>query len=142
MAWASATFIPATIVTCGSACHACLRCLVMYVSLHNRSAYSFGSSLIPVEALPAWAEFHGLPAIALTDLHGLYGAVKFRQECRRRGVRPIFGAELRLCEVDVTLLARTQRGYTHLCRLVSLHHLRQEGQTGESSGLKTCPRET
>src|SRR5689334_16618528 len=101
----------------------------MYVSLHNRSAYSFGSSLIHAEALPAWAQFHSMPAIALTDLNGLYAAVKFQQLCHARGVKPMFGIELRInafdSHADITLLARSMQGYTNLCQLVSFHHLRQ-----------------
>ncbi len=66
----------------------------MYVSLHNRSSYSFGSSVIPPAQLAAFAEFHGMPAVALTDLNGLYAAVPFQQACQKAGVKPIFGTEL------------------------------------------------
>lgn len=68
----------------------------MYVGLHNRSAYSFGSSLTRVEELPSIAKAFGMPAVALTDVDGLYGAVAFQQACAAAGVRPIFGAELAL----------------------------------------------
>ena len=80
----------------------------MYVSLHNRSAYSFGSSLLRVGALAEFARAERMPAIALTDLHGLYGAVAFQQACRKAGGKPIFGAEFHLADaVGVTLLAQT-----------------------------------
>ncbi len=96
----------------------------MYVSLHNRSAYSFGSSLIRPADLVEAASRHGMPAVALTDLHGLYAMVEFHQTCRRAGVRPIFGAEMRLAEgPGVVLLVENARGYANLCRLVSRYHL-------------------
>lgn len=99
----------------------------MYVSLHNRSAYSFESSLIRPDQLAAFAASQSMPAIALTDLHGLYAAVPFQQACERQGIRPIFGAELKLAhDAAVTLLAETAAGYGNLCRLISLHHLRDE----------------
>ncbi len=96
----------------------------MYVSLHNRSAYSFGSSLIRPAELAEAAARHGMPAVALTDLHGLYAAVEFHEACRRAGVRPVFGAEMHLAEgPGVVLLVENARGYANLCRLVSRYHL-------------------
>lgn len=98
-----------------------------YVSLHNRSAYSFGSSLIRPEQLVSFAASHGMGAVALTDLNGLYAAVPFQQACHRAGIRPIFGAELELANhAAVTMLAATRTGYGNLCRLISLAHLRDD----------------
>ena len=54
----------------------------MYVSLHNRTAYSFGSALTMPGELAAFAREQGMPAVALTDLHGLYAAVEFQEACR------------------------------------------------------------
>jgi DNA-directed DNA polymerase III PolC len=107
----------------------------MYVSLHNRSCYSFGSALTTPEDLVAFASHYGMPAIALTDLDGLYGAIPFYQMCRKAGVRPVIGVELPLqCDmgwspmqlVPLTLLARGVRGYGNLCQLISLRKLRDE----------------
>ena len=65
-----------------------------------------------------------MPAIALTDLNGLYAAVPFQQLCQQAGIKSIIGAELRLSgDITVTLLAQGLTGYGNLCRLVSLHHL-------------------
>jgi len=96
----------------------------MYVSLHNRSAYSFGSALTRVEELAAFAADQCSPAIALTDRAGLYGAVAFQTACAKAGVRPILGTELPLDDGAIlTLLVRDAVGYGNLCRLVSMHHL-------------------
>ncbi len=98
----------------------------MYISLHNRSAFSFGSALSTPAELVRFAADEGMPAIALTDLAGLYAAVSFQQSCQQAGVKPIFGAELPVVEgASVTLLAKTLAGYGNLCRLISLHHLRE-----------------
>ena len=99
----------------------------MYISLHNRSAFSFGSALTRPAELVAFAKKHHMPAIALTDLNGLYAAVPFQQLCQQAGIKPIIGAELRLLgDITVTLLAQSLTDYGNLCRLVSLHHLREE----------------
>jgi DNA-directed DNA polymerase III PolC len=99
----------------------------MYVSLHNRSAYSFGSALTTPEQLARAAATMGMPAAALTDLDGLYAAVPFQQACHKAGIKPIIGVELKLSDgAGVTLLARDAAGYGNLCRLVSLRHLRND----------------
>jgi DNA polymerase III alpha subunit len=115
-----------------------------FISLHNRSAYSFGSALTTPKQLVAFAAAQHMPAIALTDLNGLYAAVQFQQACHEAGVKPIFGAELSLCResllgttsaanpfasaasLTVTLLTQNLSGYGNLCRLISLHHLREQ----------------
>ena len=117
----------------------------MYVALHNRSAYSFGSALTMPKQLAKFAKQHHMPAIALTDRSGLYAAVMFQHACRKAGIKPIIGAELSLsvesCPklkepqalaradyhmerngnelVTVTLLAQNAIGYGNLCRLIS-----------------------
>lgn len=70
----------------------------MFISLHNRSSYSFGSSLTRPEQLATFAAQHGTSAIALTDLNGLYAAVEFQKACQHAGVKPILGAELVLTD--------------------------------------------
>ena len=74
-----------------------------FIHLHNRSAYSFGSALTRPRELAEFAAAHGMSAIALTDLHGLYAAVQFQQACERVGVKPIFGAELCIAGVMFSL---------------------------------------
>jgi hypothetical protein len=36
----------------------------------------------------------GMPALAVTDHEGLYGAVRFYQACKAAGIKPIIGVEL------------------------------------------------
>ncbi len=95
----------------------------MYVSLHNRSCYSFGLALSRPEHLARFARQQGMPAIALTDLNGVYGAVAFQQACAQVEVTPIVGTELHCAEATLTLLACNAAGYANLCRLISLRHL-------------------
>ncbi len=110
----------------------------MYISLHNRTAYSFGSALATPRALAGFAAACEMPAVAMTDRAGLYAAVEFQQACHDAGVKPIFGAELAVGfedradaaesgSVSVTLLARNLGGYANLCRLISLYHLGEAG---------------
>src|ERR1700704_6595210 len=105
-----------------------------FVHLHAKSHYSFLDGASSVDDLVAAAAEHGQDALALTDTNGLYGAVRFWNAARERGVKPIFGAELRLVDSDpVTLLAVDRSGWTSLCRIVSAAQL---------AGEKTKPRAT
>src|SRR6185436_17370184 len=96
-----------------------------YVELHTRSAFSFlrGASL--PEQLAETAARLGLPAVALCDRNGVYGAPRFFSHAREAGVRPIVGAELTLEDGSVLpVLVESQRGYQNLCRLLTRAHLR------------------
>ncbi|MGH2677987.1 MAG: PHP domain-containing protein, partial [Actinomycetota bacterium] len=86
----------------------------------------------------------GMPAVALTDRDGLYGAVRFTDACHQVGVKPILGAWLTLAPsltlvgpsagtTHILLLARDARGYGNLCRLITSAHMR--GDRGEPSLL-------
>jgi error-prone DNA polymerase len=105
-----------------------------FVHLRCHSHYSFLDGASSVDDLLDAAAAHGQQALALTDTNGLYGAVRFWNAARERGIKPIFGAELRLVDSDpVTLLALDRTGWTSLCRIVSAAQL---------AGEKTKPRAT
>ena len=102
----------------------------MYAELHCHSHYSLLDGASAPEALVARAAELGLPALALTDHDGLYGAVAFwRSTARAQGIQPIIGAELTLAHGShLTLLAENQAGYANLSRLIS------RGQLAGSKG--------
>ena len=66
----------------------------MYIELHSRSAFSFleGSSL-PEELAGVCAQL-GMPAMALLDRDGLYGAPRFHLAAKKLGLRAHIGAEI------------------------------------------------
>ncbi len=96
----------------------------MYIELHCHSAYSFLDGASLPEQLALTASQLGLPALALTDHHGVYGSMAFAQAAQRLGLQAITGAELTLTDgAHVTLLAETPEGYANLCRLITEAHL-------------------
>src|SRR5712691_6704505 len=96
-----------------------------YVELHCHSNFSFldGGSH-PYELALRAAEL-GMPALALTDRRGVYGAVRHLQACRKLGVKPIIGTALEVDTEELILIARNLKGYSNLCRLLSLAHADQ-----------------
>src|SRR5690348_15712594 len=74
----------------------------------------------------------GFPAVAITDRNGLYGVMPFSDACIAKGVQPIIGtmlgvarpSDLGAATIDwLLLLAKDDRGYANLCKLVSAAHL-------------------
>ncbi len=101
-----------------------------YVELHCHSNHSFldGGSH-PCELAVRAAELE-MPALAITDSGGVYGAVKFLQACRKVGVKPLIGAALEVDGSELLLIARNLRGYSNLCRLLTIAH--QDQPKGEA----------
>ncbi|MBI4564948.1 MAG: DNA polymerase III subunit alpha [Planctomycetes bacterium] len=91
------------------------------IPLHVRSHYSFLDGASSVEALVARAKELRLPALALTDRDGTYGAVRFWRAAKAAGLTPLIGAEVG----GVTLLTRGRKGWSNLCTILSRKHLGQ-----------------
>jgi error-prone DNA polymerase len=93
---------------------------VAYVELHARSAFSFLEAASPPERLVDEAARLELPALALVDADGLYGAPRFHKAAGAAGVRPLVGAALTLQDgARLPLLVETRAGYRALCRLIT-----------------------
>src|SRR5712664_1008290 len=66
-----------------------------------------------------------MPALAITDRGGVYGAVRFLQACRKVGVKAIIGSSLEVDGEELIMIARNLSGYSNLCRLLSFAHADQ-----------------
>lgn len=64
----------------------------------------------------------GMLGVALTDVNGLWGFIRFVQQAREAGVRPIAGTNIITDADDIILLAENQSGYENLCRIISAVH--------------------
>ena len=66
----------------------------MYIELHSRSAFSFleGSSL--PEGLIARCQELQMPAMALLDRDGVYGAPRFHMAAKKAKIKAHIGAEV------------------------------------------------
>ena len=98
-----------------------------YIELHACSAFSFlrGGSF-PEQLAEVAAELE-IPAIALLDRNGVYGAQRFSVAAREHGVRPIIGAELSMEDGSILpVLVENRTGYKNLCELLTQAHLRGE----------------
>ena len=90
----------------------------MYAELVCRSNFSFLRGASHPEELIAAAAHDGLSGIALTDLDGLYGAVKAHLAAREAGIKFLLASELTLMDGPrVVVYAQDARGYANLSRL-------------------------
>jgi error-prone DNA polymerase len=98
---------------------------VSYVELHACSAFSFLRGGSFPEQLAETAAALNMPAMALLDRNGVYGAQRFSVAAREKNVRPIVGAELTMEDGSVLpVLVKDAAGYKNLCELVTQAHLR------------------
>jgi len=108
----------------------------MYVELHARSAFSFLEGACVPEELAARSKELNMPALALIDRDGVYGAPRFYLAAQKLGLRAHVGAEVTGAEgFRYTLLVESRSGYQNLCRLITRMKLRApkgEGAITES----------
>jgi error-prone DNA polymerase len=103
-----------------------------YVELHARSAFSFlEGACVPEELAGACAEMQ-MPAMALVDRNGVYGAPRFHLAAKKSGVRAHIGSEITCTNgVSYPLLVESQQGYQNLCRLIT--RLKMRAKKGEGA---------
>jgi len=98
-----------------------------YIELHASSAFSFlrGGSF-PEQLAKVAAELE-MPALALLDRDGVYGAQRFSVAAREQNVRPIIGCELSMEDGRILpVLVENRTGYKNVCELLTQAHLRSE----------------
>src|SRR6266480_4205638 len=98
-----------------------------YIELHACSAFSFLRGGSFPEQLAEVAVELDMPAMALLDRNGVYGAQRFSVAAREHNVRPIIGCELSMEDGAVLpVLVENRTGYKNLCELLTQAHLRSE----------------
>ena len=108
----------------------------MFTHLHVHTEYSLLDGVSRIPKLVSRARDLGMGALAITDHGSLYGVVEFYTQCREAGIKPIIGCEVYVARgsrhdkvpserspFHLTVLARNNRGYHNLMKLVTQAHL-------------------
>src|SRR5437773_10069895 len=114
-----------------------------YVELHARSAFSFLRGAATPEELISTCSEYRMPAMALLDNDGVYGAARFHLAAQKVKIKAHIGAEITVSGFEfqnakadsrfqipnsklvvLPLLVRNRTGYQNLCRLITLMKLR------------------
>ncbi len=97
-----------------------------FVHLRVHSEFSIADGIVRLDDIVGAAAKDGQGALALTDLGNAFGLVRFYQEARGKGVKPIAGCDVWITNPDdrdkpsrLLLLVRNKRGYLNLCELLS-----------------------
>ena len=90
-----------------------------FVHLHVHSFYSLLYGTASPEDIVKQAKELGYTSLALTDINNLYGVHDFIGQCRKYGLRPVTGTELRAGGERAVVLARDREGFSNICRLIS-----------------------
>ncbi len=104
-----------------------------FVHLRCHSEFSIVDGIVRIDDYVAAANKDSMPALALTDLSNLFGAIKFYKAARNKGVKPIVGCELWLENTKnrdqafrLLLLVQSSAGYLKLCQLISKAYLENQ----------------
>ncbi len=102
----------------------------VFVHLRCHSEYSIVDGIVRIDDYVKQAVNDRMPALALTDLSNLFGAIKFYKAARGKGVKPIIGCDIwlensanREQPARALLLCQTHAGYLLLCQLLSRAYL-------------------
>ena len=125
-----------------------------YIELHAASAFSFLEGASQPEALAERAAELHMPAIALADRNGLYGAARFHTSSQRVGIKAHIGAEIAVSSFGqrltppawqphqwpsepprVLLLCASQTGYQNLCQLITRFKMREPSKAEGAATL-------
>jgi DNA polymerase-3 subunit alpha len=97
-----------------------------FIHLRTHTEFSVVDGTLRIDELVGAAREDGQAALAITDLSNLFGAVKFYSAARKKGVKPIIGADVWLEPTEgdkqpsrLVLLVQSKQGYLNLCELIS-----------------------
>ncbi|SVE10616.1 uncharacterized protein METZ01_LOCUS463470, partial [marine metagenome] len=94
----------------------------MFIHLNTHSVYSSMRGLLSLPDLMNLSRSYGMDTLALTDVNGMWGFIRFVQHCKDAKIKPIAGVNLITEKDETILLAETQYGYENICRAVSAVH--------------------
>ncbi|MFW5450105.1 MAG: DNA polymerase III subunit alpha [Methylophagaceae bacterium] len=104
-----------------------------FVHLHLHTDYSLVDGLVRIKPLMQAVADANMPAVAVTDQHNLFAAVKIYTAAQQAGIKPILAADLRLRDPEdakkssrFVVLCQNMEGYHNLSRLLSQAYI--EGQ--------------
>lgn len=98
-----------------------------FVHLRTHTEYSVVDGTLRIADAAAAAAADGQPALAITDLNNLFGAVKHYKACQKKGVQPLIGADLIVEPLPggekqpsrLLVLVQNTQGYLNLCELLA-----------------------
>ncbi len=104
-----------------------------FVHLRLHTEFSVVDGTLRIDDAAAAARADGMPALGISDLNNLFGAVKFYKACRAKGIKPVIGVDVWMeplaqagfvkcsdkAASRLMLLVQDERGWHHLSELLA-----------------------
>jgi DNA polymerase-3 subunit alpha len=108
-----------------------------FIHLRTHTEFSVADGTLRIDEAVSAAAADGQGALAITDLSNLFGAVKLYSAARKKGIKPLIGADIWLepeggekAPSRLVVLVQNKQGYLNLCELLSrawlLHEQRSQ----------------
>lgn len=97
--------------------------------LHVHSNYSLLKGTARISELIEECKINSIPAIALTDINGMYGLIQFSKIALEAGIKPILGTYINEPNDEnryVLFLAKDNSGYSDICKIITLRKLNDD----------------
>ena len=95
------------------------------LTTHSYNSLCYGT--MPIQDLVGRAAALGYQTMPLTDINTTMGAADFVVECRRKGIKPVMGVEVRNGnELMYWALARNNAGFAEINRFLTQHNLNKQ----------------
>ncbi len=105
-----------------------------FVHLHTHTEYSLLDGASRIKEIIKTAQKYEMPSVAITDHGVMYGNLQFYSEAKAGGIKPILGCEVYVAprhrsqkdarldkeQHHLVLLAKSEKGYKNLIKLVSI----------------------
>ena len=95
----------------------------MLVPLKITTDYSLLKSMIKIEHLIPFLKEQQIPAAAICD-DNLYGVMNFYNECKKNGIKPIIGLEVKINNQSIYCYAKNYEGYQNLLKIHTIKEQR------------------
>lgn len=97
-----------------------------FIHLRTHTEFSVVDGTLRIDEVVGAAAEDGQAALAITDLSNLFGGIKFYNAARKKGVKPLIGADVWMEPTEgdkqasrLLLLVQNRTGYLNLCEMLS-----------------------
>jgi len=117
-----------------------------FIHLRVHSAYSLSNGAIKIKDLLSLCNKFKMPAVAITDVNNIFGAMEFSELAKESGTQPIIGCQIsinydfernkldsikspNISSAPMVFLVKNKTGYKNLLKLLSYAYLKNKQST-------------
>lgn len=91
-----------------------------YIPLHVHTGYTFLKSGILLKKYVQFAKKLGYSYIGISDVNVIYGFPKFNKLCLENGINPIFGMDITINDIAISLFVKNEIGYKNISKISTI----------------------